>query len=73
MRGQWNCALPGRLSGLDGCGLKRWGYFQFKYDLVFREDHSLTVVAPNGAGPRGRPVSKRSGNTCTNFRNGVLS
>jgi hypothetical protein len=25
------------------------------------------------AGPRGRPVSKRSGNTCTNFRSGVLS
>jgi prepilin-type N-terminal cleavage/methylation domain-containing protein len=27
--------------------------------LAFRKDHSLTVVAPIGAGPRGRPVSKR--------------
>ncbi len=42
-----------------------------KYGLVFREDHSLTVVAPIRAGPRGHPVSKRSTNTCTNFRNGV--
>jgi hypothetical protein len=24
-----------------------------KYGLVFREDHSPTVVAPNGAAPRG--------------------
>src|SRR5580704_195752 len=32
-----------------------------EFGLGFGEHHSLTVVAPNGAGPRGRPVSKRSG------------
>jgi hypothetical protein len=31
----------------------------------------LLSVAPNGAGPSGRPVGKRSGFTCPNFRNGV--
>src|ERR1700733_4692618 len=31
-----------------------------RYLSAFREDHSLTVVAPIRAGPRGRPVSKRS-------------
>src|ERR1700693_3139336 len=33
----------------------------------------LTVVAPNGAGPRGRPVSKRRFDTLANLCNGRLS
>ena len=60
-RANARCKLDGKIEDQSQAGGSRgWLSTPFhKYGLVVREDHSLTVVAPIRAEPRGRPVSKR--------------
>jgi len=58
--------LPGSAEREDGCRDASLSTPFHKYGLVFREDHSLTVVAPNG-GARQQAVWQY----VSDFRNGT--